>query len=156
MITNNDCILLLSDLEDKGIAEAGELITKIAGKTNVDLNVLKFINDNKPLEVIEFYEHIRKNYNKKKSNVYINIVKEIEQPFEVLTTLSSLLTQILLFSEKIDENRTLFLNHSRAEEISKVLTYYFKTYDITKAIDLLRLIKADLLALETVSGRRKS
>lgn len=155
MITNNDCILLLSDLEDKGISEAGDLITKIAGKSNVDLSVLKFINDNRPLEVIEFYEHIRKNYNKKKSNVYINIVKEIEQPFEVLTTLSSLLTQILLYSKKLEENRTLFLKHSRAEEISKILTYYFKTYDITKAIDLLKLIKADLLALETVSGRRK-
>lgn len=156
MITNNDCILLLSDLEDKGISEAGDLITKIAGKSNVDLSVLKFINDNRPLEVIEFYEHIRKNYNKKKSNVYINIVKEIEQPFEVLTTLSSLLTQILLYSKKLDENRTLFLKHCRAEEISKILTYYFKTYDITKAIDLLKLIKADLLALETVSGRRKA
>lgn len=156
MITNNDCILLLSDLEDKGISEAGDLITKIAGKSNVDLSVLKFINDNRPLEVIEFYEHIRKNYNKKKSSVYINIVKEIEQPFEVLTTLSSLLTQILLYSKKLEENRTLFLKHSRAEEISKILTYYFKTYDITKAIDLLKLIKADLLALETVSGRRKA
>lgn len=155
MITNNDCILLLSDLESKGNEEAGNLIVKIAGKHSVDLDVLKFINDNRPLEVIEFYEHIRKNYNKKKSNIYINIVKEIEQPYEVLTTLSSLLTQILLYSKKLEENQTLFLKHSRAEEISKVLAYYFKTYDITKAIDLLKLIKADLLALEVVQGRRK-
>jgi len=155
MITNNDCILLLSDLENNGNIDAGNLIMKIAGKSNIDLDVLKFINDNKPLEVIEFYEHIRKNYNKKKSNLYINIVKEIEQPYEVLTTLSSLLTQILLYSKKLEDNQTLFLKHSRAEEISKVLAYYFKTYDITKAIQLLKLIKADLLALETVQGRRK-
>lgn len=155
MITNNDCILLLSDLESKGNQEAGNLIIKIAGKGSVDLDVLKFINNNKPLEVIEFYEHIRKNYNKKKSNIYINIVKDVEQPYEVLTTLSALLTQILLYSKKLDENQTLFLKHSRAEEISKVLAYYFKTYDITKAIQLLKLIKLDLLALETVQGRRK-
>ena len=155
MITNNDCILLLSELENKGNVDAGNLIMKIAGKSSIDLDVLKFINDNKPLEVIEFYEHIRKNYNKKKSNLYINIVKEIEQPYEVLTTLSSLLTQILLYSKKLEDNQTLFLKHSRAEEISKVLAYYFKTYDITKAIQLLKLIKLDLLALEIVQGRRK-
>ncbi len=155
MITNNDCILLLSELENKGNVDAGNLIMKIAGKSSIDLDVLKFINENKPLEVIEFYEHIRKNYNKKKSNLYINIVKEIEQPYEVLTTLSSLLTQILLYSKKLEDNQTLFLKHSRAEEISKVLAYYFKTYDITKAIQLLKLIKLDLLALETVQGRRK-
>ena len=155
MITNNDCILLLSELENKGNVDAGNLIMKIAGKSSIDLDVLKFINENKPLEVIEFYEHIRKNYNKKKSNLYINIVKEIEQPYEVLTTLSSLLTQILLYSKKLEDNQTLFLKHSRAEEIAKVLAYYFKTYDITKAIQLLKLIKLDLLALETVQGRRK-
>ena len=74
----------------------------------------------------------------------------------MLAMAGGLLTQILLYSKKLEENRTLFLKHCRAEEISKILTYYFKTYDITKAIDLLKLIKADLLALETVSGRRKA
>ena len=79
-------------------------------------------------------------------------MKEIEQPFEVLTTLSSLLTQILLYSKKLEDNRTLFLKHSRAEEISKVLTYYFRTYDITKAIELLKLIKADIKVLSMIKN----
>jgi len=109
MITNTDCILLLAELEEQGNSEAGELIEKVASKSNVDLSVLKFINKNRPLEVLNFYELLRKNYNKKKSNIYINIVKEIEKPDEVLTTLSALLTQILLFAKKLDDNKTLFL-----------------------------------------------
>lgn len=150
MITNTDCILLLAELEEQGNSEAGELIERVASKSNVDLSVLKFINKNRPLEVLEFYELLRKNYNKKKSNIYINIVKEIEKPDEVLTTLSALLTQILLFAKKLDDNKTLFLKHSRANDITKVLNNYFTTYDITKCIELLRLIKADLKALEQI------
>lgn len=149
MITNTDCILLLSELEEQGNKKASELLKTVVSSDKVSLDVLKFINENKPLDVLNFYEHIRKNYNKKKSTIYINIVKEIEKPEEVLTTLSSLLTQILLYSRKLDDKVT-FLKHSRAEDISKVLVYYFKTYDITKAIELLKLIKADLKALESI------
>lgn len=150
MITNLDCILLLSELEKAGNKEAGKLIDNISGNSTVSLDILKFINKNRPLEVLKFYEHIRKNYNKKKSKLYINIVKEIDKPDEVLSTLSSLLTQILLYSRKLENNKVLFLKHSRAEDISKVLLYYFKTYDINKAIELLRLIKADIKALEEI------
>ena len=152
MITNNDCILLLAELNDD---KANEFITNIAGKQQVSLEALKYINSKKPLEIVNFYEHIRKNYNKKKSTIYINIVKEIEDPKEVLTTLSALQTQIILYANKLEENRTLFLKHSRALEISKVLGNYFNSYDITKAISLLKLIKADILALEYVNGRRE-
>ena len=86
MITNLDCILLLSELEKAGNKEAGKLIDNISGNSTVSLDILKFINKNRPLEVLKFYEHIRKNYNKKKSKLYINIVKEIDKPDEVLST----------------------------------------------------------------------
>lgn len=150
MITNTDCILLLAELEQRGDTKAGELLVQIASKSQVDLDVLKYIQSKRPLEILDFYELLRRNYNKKKSSLYINIVKEIEKPDEVLTTLSALLTQILLFSKKLTDNKTLFLKHSRAEDISRVLTHYFKTYDITKAIDLIKLVKADLKALEYI------
>ncbi len=153
MITNVDCILLLSELEEQGNKEATKLIERVASSSSVDLEVLRFINKNRPLDVLDFYEHIRKNYNQKKSKLYINIVKEIDKPDEVLTTLSSLLTQILLYNKNVD-NKVLFLKHSRAEEISKVLVYYFKTYDITKAISLIKLIKADLKALESINEKK--
>jgi hypothetical protein len=81
-------------------------------------------------------------------------MKEIEDVNEVLTTLASLNLQILLFSKKI-KDRQMFLRHARAEEISKVLTIYFQSYDLTNCIKLLHLIKADIIAFEMLSGRRE-
>ena len=147
MITKNDCILLISDISNKGV-DTREVMKKLISSRNVDLSVIKFINTHRPLEVSQFYEQLRHNYNHKKSKLYINIVKEIEDPNDVLTTLSSLLTQILLFSRKC-EDRQLFLKHSRAVEISKVLTKYFTDYDLQTCLTLLRLIKIDLKALES-------
>lgn len=148
MIKKTDCILLLTEMQEKGV-DVNKQISRLMSSADLPLEVLKFINDNRQLDVVSFYNNLRVNYNKKKSSLYINIVKEIDEPQEVLTTLSAMLTQILLYSKKL-ENKSLFLKHSRAEEITKVLDNYFKTYDITSAIRLMRLIKADVKALESI------
>lgn len=153
MITKQDCLILLSEINDRGF-DCSKQIRELMSSSEPSLEIIKFINDNRQLDLTKFYEKIRKSYNDKKSNLYINIVKEIEEPNEVLTTLSALLTQILIFSKKV-ENRNMFLKHARCDEISRVLTRYFQTYDLISCIQLLRLIKCDLVALETVSGRRK-
>lgn len=150
MITKNDCYLLLAEYENQGI-DTKEILKLLVNTNSTvpSLDVLKFINENRQLDVSAFYEKLRKSYNNKKSSLYINIVKEIEDPTEVLTTLSALLTQILLFSKKVN-NKQMFLKHVRANEISKVLNIYFTNYDIKNCIILLRLIKADLKALESI------
>lgn len=150
MITKNDCYLLLAEYSNAGIDTKEAIDELFKSNSNIpSLNVLKFINDNRQLDVSKFYEKIRKSYNTKKSNLYINIVKEIDNPIDVLTTLSALLTQILLFAKNVD-NRQMFLKHVRANEITKVLNIYFSNYDITNCIKVLRLIKADLKALESI------
>ena len=148
MITKNDCLLLLTDISNRG-TDTSHMMKRLMQAQDVDLEVIKFINENRPLEVAKFYEQLRYNYNHKKSKLYINIVKDIDDVHETLTTLSALLTQILLFSKKCDD-RELFLKHSRAEEIGLVLTRYFKTYDLQTCLQLLRLIKLDLKALESI------
>lgn len=157
MLTRNDCLLLLSELETFDIVDKEKLkqITlKTASQLNISLDTLKFINTYKPLDVKNFYNQIRQNYNNKKSKLYINIVKEIDDTTKVLTTLSSLLTQILLYSENTEkcDNKQLFLQHSRAKEISLALTKYFENYDITICLQLLRLIKADIKSLEQLQN----
>ena len=151
MLTNRDCILLLSDINDN---QANDLINTIIETNKISQEVLSYIHSKRPLSIIGFYEYLRKSYNKKHSKIYINIVKEIDNPNDVLTTLSSLLTQILLYSNRLEDDRILVLNHSRANEITEVLNNYFETYDITKAIRLLKLIKADLMAFEYINGKR--
>lgn len=147
MITKNDCLLLLANIEESGV-DTKEQVRKLI-KDGMTVDIIKFINDNRQLDLSAFYEKLRWSYNHKKSQLYKNIVKEIEEPQEVLTTLSAMLTQILLFS-KTTEDKQLFMKHARANEISLVLSNYFKTYDISTAIKLLRLIKADLKCLESV------
>lgn len=149
MITKNDCYLLLGELQDLGF-DASTYTRKVMESKSIPLEVLEFIHKNKPLEVLKFYEKLRKNYNSKKSKLYKQIVQVDEkEPKDVLVTLSSLLTQILLYSKDLTDKQ-LFLKHSRAEEISKVLNNYFKTFDMRLCISLLTLVKADLKALESI------
>lgn len=150
MLSKNDLLLILSEIKDKGI-DTSKLSTSLILSDKIPFNVLKFVNDNRPLEISNFYEVLRKSYNNKKSNLYKNIVKEeLTDPEEVLVILSSLNLQILLYAKKLEDNR-MFLNHSRAKEITEVLNNYYKSYDLIPCLKLLKLIKADLKCFEAVS-----
>lgn len=139
--------MLLSEISDKGV-DTKEITTKLIRSSTIDYEVLKFINQYKIFDVLNFYDRLRVNYNNKKSKLYKSIVQIGEkEPKDVVVTLSSLLTQILLYSNNV-EDKQLFLKHSRADEISKVLANYFVTYDLTLCIAILKLVKADLKALE--------
>lgn len=153
MLTKNDLLLLLTDIEAEG-KNVDNLITKLLKSETIPFEVLKYINDSRQFDVSAFYEMLRKNYNNKKSKLYINLVKEeLDNPCELLITLAALNLQILLFAKKLNDNK-LFLKHSRAEEITRVLNIYYKTYDLIPCLKLLKLIKADLVAFEQLSGHR--
>lgn len=153
MIQKNDLVLLLTELEKNGVDGASQQIKNVLTTPNIELSTVKFINDNRPLEIVQFYEKMRKNYNSKKSPLYKNIVKDVEDIEDILTTLHAYALQVNLFSKKLD-NKQLFFKHARAEEVTRVLNTYYSNYDITPALKLIRLIKADIVAFETVTGRR--
>ena len=131
-----------------------DLMTLIKFKHSSYKPVLKFISDNRGLEVSKFYEMLRKSHNQKKSPLYTNILKEIDDPQEVITTLSCLLTQILLYGKKL-ESRDQFFREVRAEELTRVLNNYFKTGLYEECLNLIKVIKSDLLVLEYIAGRRE-
>ena len=72
MLKKTDLILLLTDLQSNGI-DVTKQLNQLINSSEIPLSVVKFINDNRPLEVTEFYTKLRQNYNHKKSNLYINI-----------------------------------------------------------------------------------
>ena len=153
MLTKQDLLLLLTDIEDGGI-NVDNQITRLLRSETITYDTLKFINDNRQFDVSVFYELLRKNYNHKKSTLYINLVKEdLDNPTEALITLSALNLQITLFAKKLSDSK-MFLKHSRAEEITRVLNNYYKTYDLIPCLKLLKLIKADLVAFEQIIGHR--
>lgn len=153
MIQKNDLVLLLTELEKRGVAGASQQIKNTLTTPGIELSTIKFINDNRPLEIVQFYERMRKNYNSKKSPLYKNIVKDVDDVETIITTLHAYALQVNLFAKKLD-NKQLFFKQARAEEVTRVLNKYYTDYDITSALKLIRLIKADIIAFETVQGRR--
>ena len=154
MITKNDCLSILTKLDESGVSGVNSYVRKLVVARDIPLEVLKFISDNRGLEVSKFYEMLRKNHNQKKSPLYTNILKEIEDPQEVVTTLSCLLTQILLYGKKL-ENKDQFFREVRAEELTRVLNNYFKTGLYEECLHLIKILKSDLLVLEYIAGRRE-
>lgn len=155
MLQTNDLVLLLTDLESNGVEKSSQylrtLLTNNSQKVLVD--TLRFINENRPFDIAQFYERIRKNHNEKKSPLYKNIVKDVEDIDEIITTLHAYILQVNLYSKHV-EDKTMFFKHARAEEVTRVLNNYYKDYDITSALKMLKLIKADLLTFEHITGRR--
>ena len=147
MLSNNDLILILTDMQNQGV-DVTTQIAKTIKSQSVPFEVLRFINISRPLDVSNFYELLRKNYNNKKSSLYKNLVREVfDDTSDVLTTLAALNLQIVLYASKLEDSK-LFLKHSRAEEITRVLNNYFNTYDLIPCLKLLKLIKSDLKAFE--------
>jgi hypothetical protein len=153
MITKNDCLTILVSLEDRGV-DINSQMKKLLTAKEIPIDVLKFILDNRGIEVANFYEMLRKKHNQKKSPLYHNIVKDITDPDEVVTTLACLLVQITLYGKKLTSNRDIFQREVRAEEISRVLNNYYATGTLDSCIALIKLLKSDLLVLEHISGRR--
>ena len=153
MITKNDCMSILVKLGDEGINTDKE-IKKLLLSKEIPLEIIKFIADNRGIEVMNFYEMLRKSHNKKKSPLYTNIVREQEDIQEVVITLSSLLTQIALYGSKL-EDPTEFYKTVRANEITEILNKYYTEQEYSLPIKLLKVIKSDLVVLEYISGRRE-
>ena len=143
---------ILIKLEDRGV-NIDNYMRKLVISKEIPLEVLKFISQHRGIEVANFYEMLRKKHNQKKSPLYLNIVKEVSTLDDVITTLVCLLTQITLYSNKLD-NKDSFLKEVRAEEITRVLNEYFKEGTYDTCIALLKIIKSDLLVLEYIAGRR--
>lgn len=151
MITRRDCLLLLAELQQKGI-DTGVMTQKAIKSNSIDIEVIKFINDHRQFEANEFYEKLRKSYNNKRSMLYKNIVTcdEVDCTSTVLTTLGALNLQILLFLEKVADAKML-LRHLRYDEITEALLNYSKTFDLVPCIKVLQIIKADLKAFEYIN-----
>lgn len=151
MIRKDDCVLLLTQIEEEKKINVKPYITKMMLSESIPDDVLKFINDNRQLDLTSFYQKVRKSYNANKSNLYKNLVREsFNKPEDVLTTLASLSLQILLYMSKVGE-QTAFLKHSRFEEITRALNIYSKTYDLRPCLKLLYLIKSDIKILENIA-----
>ena len=116
-ISKTDCLILLNELQESGIDCSNEVKTLLRS-SGPSVEVLKFINDNRPLDLAMFYEKLRKSYNNKKSTLYINLMKDPdpENISKVLSTLNSYSLQATLFSEQL-QNKQMFYRFSSLQEV---------------------------------------
>jgi hypothetical protein len=61
-----------------------------------------------------------------------------------------------LYGKKLPTNKEIFQREVRAEEITRVLNSYYRTGEFDQCLALIKLLKADLLVLEHISGRREA
>ena len=137
--------------EIKGIGLTTEkYLNELVKSKQPSLEVIKFINDNRQFDANKFYEKIRKSYNNKKSQLYMNIVREDNfEADSILTTLASLNLQILLYSKNV-KDKQMFLKHMRFNDVCEVLLNYANTYDLVPCMQMLQVIKSDLKAFEYI------
>lgn len=75
MIKVQDCINLLIEIEKSTGINVDNYITSLMKNDEYPIEVMKFINTHRALEVSKFYELLRKNYNAKKSPLYKKHIK---------------------------------------------------------------------------------
>ena len=148
MISKLDVLSLLSDLKDRG-EDVTTYEQEVIKNVSVPLSVIKFLNEKRSFEVSKFFEKLRYSYNHKKSNLYLNIVKEISDVEDVLTTLASYNLQVLIYAKKV-EDKEMFYRNTRVEEVTRVLNNYYKTFNLEDCITVLSLLKADIKLFESV------
>lgn len=155
MITKEDCLSILVRLSDEGINTDKELAITAASK-EVPFEILKFIYNKRGTYLSDFCGMLRRKHNQGKSPLYINIMKEITDKKDVITTVTALLMQITLFGTKLtDDQRETFYKEARVNLILSVLADYYNYDNYDKCIALLKVFKADMLVAEAVSGRRE-
>lgn len=152
MLQKSDLLILLSEIEDSGI-NVDEYKSKLF-TSSAPFDVVKFISEKRELDIQNFYEKIRKSYNSKHSTLYINIMKElaVDDVETVVSTLSSYSLQTILYMSK-SKNKQLFLRQARYKEVQECLLDYATTFNLMNCINLLKLIKADIKAMNYIAGR---
>lgn len=153
MLSRQECYKLLMELKQKGLEDTDKYFLQLTRCTSVPLEVIKYINTHRELDVTKFYEALRKENNNRKSKLYINIMKEIDDPDELLITLSSLITKIFIFSKELKAVEKInFFKNVKLEQLESAIMLYSRTGDVTGCINLLSRIKNDIKILESSKG----
>ena len=132
------CYHYLLEIKKQGI-DITEQVKKIAGKDEVPLSVVKFINEYIPQQQIATFEHIHGK--RHKNPLYKNLVNENLNVEDKAIALSSLLTQTMIGLKNIDDDsKKDYCKTMMVEEILKAIDSY-STGDKDKLLEVSNSIR---------------
>lgn len=128
------CYHYLLEIKKTKNVDINEQIKLIAGKEDVPLSVVKFINEYIPQQQIITLEHIHSK--RHKNPLYKNLVNENSTVEDKAIALSSLLTQTMIGLKNIDDdNKQDYCKTMMVEEILKAIDSY-STGDTNKLLEV--------------------
>ncbi len=128
------CYHYLLEIKKTKDIDITEQVKKIAGKEEVPLSVVKFINEYYPQQQITTLEHIHSK--RHKNPLYKNLVNENLNVEDKAIALSSLLTQTMIGLKNIDEDiKQDYYKTMMTEEILDAINSY-STGNIDKLLEV--------------------
>lgn len=141
MITKQEAYQKLFVIKNRGV----DVIPTLKELTMLDepnRKVIEFIMKYDKIDQEEFYQNLRGKNNSKQSRLYSQLLKESTSDYELSKSISSLITQVLIFSESMsDSDKFKFYSHMRLSECIDALNDYVVSMNPIK----LREMKSDIV-----------
>lgn len=109
---------------------------------------IRYLASIQSLDIANFFEHLRSSCNKGKSRLYINLMKEENNPDDLIITLSSYILQANIYLKK-SVNKRLFTEEAQLAEATEALNSYYKTRDLQLILNEVSKIKANIKLWES-------
>jgi hypothetical protein len=144
VISKIDCYKLLNEIQNSGI-DIKDTLTELTNNVNVTKNIINFINKHRPQNIYLFYKELQHKNSKRKNKLYQNLLKDNNTETERLLSLTSYISQVFLFTEKMETVEKLkFYQQSNLTQCISALYNYVEKKDYSEILNIYDLISTDI------------
>lgn len=141
MITKQEAYQKLFTIKNRGV-DVIPVLKELTMLDEPNRKILEFIMTYETIDQEEFYQTLRGKNNSKRSRLYSQLLKEEVSDYELSKSVSSLITQVLIFSESMsDQDKFKFYSHMRLKDCMDAVSDYAMSMNPIK----LREIKASIV-----------
>ena len=141
MITKQEAYQKLFIIKNRGV-DVIPVLKELTMLDEPNRKILEFIMTYEKIDQEEFYQNLRGKNNSKQSRLYSQLLREDVSDYELSKSISSLITQSIIFSESMsDQDKFKFYSHMRVKECIDALNDYLMSMNPIK----LREIKASIV-----------
>lgn len=147
MIDKYDAYQKLFTIKNRGV-DVVPMLKELASLEEPSKAVLEFIMKHDKIDQEEFYQALRGKNNSKRSRLYSQLLKEDISDYELSKSVSSLITQVIIFSESMsNQDRVKFYSHMKLKECIDALNDYLMSMNPMKLREMKTSIVKDIKLL---------